>query len=322
MKAIEFKDGEIIILDQSLLPHEEKRVHCRTVEEVADAIKTMKVRGAPAIGVAAAYGMAIAEDMKKAAEILKAARPTAVDLSHAVDYIIKRTNDGITQSNAAQEWAKMNDEKCGRICEHGASFIKDNQRILLHCNAGPLATNAAGTSLGAVIKALNDGKRIFAYVGETRPRFQGALTSWELLKAEVPHNVIVDGSVGFLMQKKEIDAVFVGADRIVKNGDFANKIGTYSIAVLAKENNIPFYVLAPISTFDFNTENGNQINIEERDEKEVLEISGTRIYPTKTTARNIAFDITPAKYVTAYINEFGIYKNINEVERNWKNTRA
>ncbi|MBU0591542.1 S-methyl-5-thioribose-1-phosphate isomerase [Candidatus Micrarchaeota archaeon] len=321
MKVVEFKLGKVLILDQSLLPHKEEIVVCKTVAEVADAIKTMKVRGAPAIGVAAAYGMALSNDLQKDAKTLKSARPTAVDLSHAVDFVLRRAEDGIRPLESAENWAHGNEDRCARISEHGADLIKDGDNVLTHCNTGPLATSAEGTALGAIIRAARDGKKFFVYVDETRPRFQGALTSWELLRNKIPHKVITDNSAGFLMQKKEIDFVFVGADRIVKNGDFANKIGTYSVAVIAKENHIPFYVLAPISTFDFETETGDSITIEERDEKEVLWVSGYRIYPKGTHARNIAFDVTPSRYVKAYINEFGIFDRISGVEDTWKNTK-
>ncbi len=321
MRAVDFKEGKVRMLDQSLLPHEEKVLELGTVGEVADAIRTMKVRGAPAIGVAAAYGMALAGSTKEAAELLKSSRPTAVDLAHAVDYMLHR-KDEVNPMEAARDWSDGNTEKCELISRHGATLIEGGQNVLVHCNTGFLAANAYGTALGAVIQAWRDGKKIFAYVDETRPRFQGALTSWELLRNGIPHKVIVDSSAGCLMRKKEVHGIFVGADRIVRNGDFANKIGTYPLAVLAKENGIPFYVLAPISTFDFNTEDGDGIAIEERDESEVLEVLGKRVYPEKTGARNLAFDVTPTEYVTAYVNEYGVFKEMGKVEERWKSTKA
>ncbi len=314
MHSVEFKDNKLIIVDQRKLPHNEEFVICETVEQTADAIRNMTVRGAPAIGVAAAYGMVFATDLNEAAKTLKAARPTAVDLTNAVDYVLLECSKGLDANTAAKKWHQTIIEKTKKICENGAGLIKDGDSILLHCNTGPVATAAYGTALGAVIFAKKQGKRISAYVDETRPRFQGALTSWELLKAEVSHKVITDSMTGMLMKDKKINCVMVGADRIVKNGDFANKIGTYSLAILAKAHKIPFYVFAPLSTFDFTLRNGKKIRIEERNEQEILEIEGKRIYPKNAQAFNPAFDITPAKYVTSYITEFGVYKTVKEID--------
>lgn len=320
MKAVDFKDNQVRIFDQSLLPHEEKIIYCKTVEEVADAIKTMKVRGAPAIGVAAAYGMALADDLETASNTLKSARPTAVDLAKAVDYVLQRVRANETALEAARAWDQDIYQQCSVISKHGASLIQNDQTVLTHCNTGFLAANAYGTALGAIVKAWRDGKKMFVYVDETRPRFQGAITSWELLRDKVPHKVIVDSCAGFLMQKGKINSVFVGADRIVRNGDFANKIGTYSLAVLAKENNVPFYVLAPLSSFDFKTDIGESIEVEERNENEILEVLGKRIYPDKTHGFNLAFDVTPSKYVTSYVTDCGIFDKIGKVEQHWRTT--
>lgn len=313
MEIIEFKNNELILIDQTKLPHTEEYVTCRTVEEVASAIRTMVVRGAPAIGITSAYGMVLGTDPKKDAETLKQARPTAVDLFNAVNYMLKEIKEGKNLENSAKEWHQKIIEKTKKISENGANLIKEGNSVLLHCNAGPLATGAYGTSLGAVLEAHKQEKKIFVYVDETRPRFQGALTSWELKKAGVPHKVIVDSSAGSLIRMGKVNCIMVGADRIVKNGDFANKVGTYSLSVLAKENKVPFYVLAPISTFDFKTKNGTQIIIEEREGKEVLEFQGKRIYAEGTEALNLAFDVTPKKYISAYITEFGVHKNTKEI---------
>jgi translation initiation factor eIF-2B subunit alpha/methylthioribose-1-phosphate isomerase len=320
MDIVTFADGGIRILDQTRLPHETAYVTCRTVEEVAEAIREMKVRGAPAIGVAAAYGMALSKDPEKAADVLKKARPTAADLSNAVDYVLAAMKAGKTALDAADGWHRTIRKNTAAISRHGASLIPDGARVLLHCNAGPLATAGSGTSLGAVLEAAKT-KSISAYVDETRPRFQGALTSWELVQAGIAHRVIVDAAAGSFMRRGMVDLVMAGADRIAHNGDFANKIGTYPLAVVAKENCVPFYVLAPISTFDFSLGNGDGIVVEERNESEVLEISGRRVYGQGTKALNPAFDVTPVRYVTAYVTEKGICK-AEELAGLWKNTQA
>lgn len=324
--ALEFRDGKLLILDQRALPHKLKWVRCETVRYVADAIRAMAVRGAPAIGIAAAYGMALSKSktgsgIKNDAELLKAARPTAVDLAHAVDHVSGAKNMPL----AAHEWDGMIREKCRKISENGAKLIGDGAKVHTHCNTGFLATGYYGSALGAIKEAWRQGKKIFVYVDETRPRFQGALTSWELLREGVPHGIITDSMAGSFMACGKISLSMAGADRIAANGDFANKIGTYPVAVLAKENKIPFYVLAPISTFDFGIKGGNEIKIEYRDEREVLgvlSVSGKRIYPKGARALNPSFDVTPEKYVSAYVTEFGIHKNIAEVKKFWKNTKG
>ena len=321
MKAIEFSEGKLRLLDQTMLPHREEWVELKRVQDVATAIKQMKVRGAPAIGVAAAYGMALSKNPEGDASVLKSARPTAVDLFHAVDYMLKQMKEGKKAVEAAQAWDRLTEEKCASISKHGATLIREKNRVLTHCNTGFLATNVHGTALGAIKHAHKEGKDIFVYVDETRPRFQGALTSWELLKEGVPHKVICDSAAGFLMSKAEIDLVMVGADRIAANGDTANKIGTYALSVLAKEHGFPFYVLAPLSSFDFNILDGEDIMIEERDEKEVLEAQGQRVYPGDTKARNLAFDVTPAENITAFVNELGVFKKMEELQERWKRTK-
>jgi translation initiation factor eIF-2B subunit alpha/methylthioribose-1-phosphate isomerase len=311
--SVVFNGSELLLLDQRLLPHKTKIVKCKDEHETATAIKDMVVRGAPAIGITAAYGMALAENPEKAAQVLKAARPTAVDLANAVEYMLNEIRKGADAKKAAVEWHEKIRESTRKISEYGAALLKDGSTVLLHCNAGPLATGAYGTSLGAVLEA-GKTKQLMVYVDETRPRFQGALTASELRAAGISHKVIVDSAAGLLLKQGSIDAVMVGADRIVRNGDFANKIGTYPLAVVAKENNVPFYVLAPFSTFDFSIENGDQIKIEQRSEDEVLKIGKQAIYQKGTSAYNPAFDVTPAKYVTAYVSEYGVARGISELQ--------
>ncbi len=315
IKAIEFRDGRLALLDQTLLPHKTEYLECKTVSEVADAIRDMKVRGAPAIGITAAYGLALSEKPEDDANILLEARPTAVDLKNAVDFVLSKNLDGMDTLDAAKEWHNMIEEKCKKIAENGATLVKDGMKILTHCNTGSLATGVSyGTALGVIKKAWEENERIFVFVDETRPRFQGALTSWELRQLGIAHDVIVDSAAGQFMKRGEVDFAIVGADRIAANGDFANKIGTYQVAVLAKENNVPFYVAAPFSSFDLGIKSGDEIKIEERNEKEVV----LDVYPEGTRARNPAFDVTPSRYVTAFITEFGIHKKIKEVEEAWK----
>ncbi len=313
MRSVWMEGKEIKFIDQRALPHKLEIFSAKDVREVAFAIKDMVVRGAPAIGVTAAFGMSQAKmlgmDLNEAAKMLRATRPTAQDLFTAVDYILRKIEEGGDPKKGAEEYVENIIDKCRKIGEHGVTLIKPNQKILTHCNAGALATVDFGTALAPIRSAHRKGKEIFVFVDETRPRLQGArLTAWELWNEGIPHALIVDNAAGHFMQKKEIDLVIVGADRIAKNGDFANKIGTYEKGVLAKENDIPFYVAAPITTFDFSLENGNKIPIEERAEEEVLTLAYERLAPVKTRARNPAFDVTPEKYVTGYITEEGVLK--------------
>jgi S-methyl-5-thioribose-1-phosphate isomerase len=313
MRAVYWKKGSLYILDQTALPLKVRWLRCSKVSEVCHAIKVLAVRGAPAIGVAAAYGMALSKRMKADAKSLKASRSTAVDLEHAVDFVLLEIRGGKSALDAAMIWDNTNTEKCKSISERGASLIKKGSTILTHCNTGFLATNEYGSALGAIKEAAKQGKKIHVIVDETRPRLQGWLTSWELLRAKIPHTMIVDSAAGFLMRTGKIDAVMVGADRIVKNGDFANKIGTCSLAMLAKECGVPFYVLAPMSSFDRKIANGNKIKIEIRDSSEIL---GKAF--KKTKALNLAFDVTPSRYVTGYVNEFGVFRRIESL---WKSTK-
>ena len=317
------------MIDQTRLPAEKEFVDCRTIEEVGHAIKTMVIRGAPAIGVAAAMGVSLGADsieastfesfyqaLEEKCDRLGQSRPTAVNLAWAV----KRMKD-VAQSNKSLSVAKLKsrlkEEALTILTEdiatneamgqHGQTLVKDGNVILTHCNAGALATAGFGTALGVVRASVNAGKSIRVLANETRPFLQGArLTTWELKEDGIPVKLITDNMCGFFMNKQEIDLVVVGADRIAANGDVANKIGTYMVAVLAKENNIPFYVAAPVSTLDLSLASGKEIPIEERSSEEVMTINKKRIAPEGVEAAHPAFDITPNHLVTAIITENGI----------------
>jgi len=309
MRAIWMTRGVVKMIDQRQLPRRLRVATARTYAEMADAIRDMTVRGAPSIGAAAAYGMALAwlkgADLDKAASTIKATRPTAHDLFHAVDLMLSMRDEDLVR--AADEYADSIVDMCYRIGRHGSRLIKDGHRVLTHCNAGALATVDFGTALAPIRVAHRSGKRVFVYVDETRPRLQGAkLTAWELVNEGIEHAIIPDNAAGHYM-KHDVDLVIVGADRIARNGDFANKIGTYSKAVLAKENGVPFYVAAPASTFDSRTSSGKGIPIEERSEEEVLCVDGVRVAPEGSRALNPAFDVTPARYVKAFVTEKGIF---------------
>ena len=358
-RTVWMQDTSVYMINQLLLPFKFEIYRSKNYIETANAIKTMIVRGAPAIGATAAFGLAQAalshkgenfEDFKKyiesAAKTLKSARPTANDLFYAVDSVHRKMFFGESIANskmqafeAAAKYADDNVEMCRAIGEHGNKLIRQNQNILTHCNAGALACVDFGTALSPIRIAHYSKKNVFVYVDETRPRNQGtSLTAWELAQEKINHAIIADNAAGFFMKSyrnevsgelknqkflssKKINMVIVGADRIAMNGDVANKIGTYEKAVLAKENNIPFYVAAPLSTFDINSKTGEDIPIEERSEDEILYISGIdenkkikkiRIAPEESSAINPAFDVTPAKYVTGIITEKGIIKPIEK----------
>ena len=319
LRAVWFEKGKVMMIDQRELPHKVVIVGFAKYHEVAKAIENMTTRGAPSIGAAAAYGMCLAAlsgtDLNRAADTIKAARPTANDLFYAVDHMLSRLREGSDPVTAANDYADMIVDKCTKIGEFGAPLIKDKMKIMTHCNAGALATVDVGTALAPIRKAWNDGKRFYVYVSETRPRFQGMqLTAWELVQEGIDHYIIPDGASAYYMQK-QADLIITGADRITANGDFANKIGTFDKAIAAKYFGIPFYVAAPISTFDFDKQIGESIDIEERSEKEVTEIYGKRIAPKGSRALNPAFDVTPAKLVTGFITEKGIFapKDIRNV---------
>ena len=313
--AVWYEDNTVKLIDQRKIPDEVSIIELKNSEDVYKAIKDMAVRGAPAIGVTAAYGLAMAkrnnEDMNKAVELIKSSRPTAYDLFKAIDYMSKNN----FSESAARRYALEITERSKKIGEYGNELIKNGDKILTHCNAGALAVVDWGTAIAPMRIAKDSGKNIFVYVDETRPRLQGAkLTAWELAQEGIDHSIIADNAAGYFMRKKDVNLVIVGADRIAANGDFANKIGTYEKAVLAKVNNIPFYVAAPGSTFDFSINSGDEIPIEERDENEVLSINGKNIGPAASHARNPAFDVTPNEYVTAFITEYGIFKP-NELDK-------
>ena len=313
IRALWYQNESIRFIDQRVLPHKFEFRDADTVEDVALFIEDMTVRGAPSIGAAGAYGMVLAEingvDLNEAATRLKKTRPTAFDLFFAIDRMLAAANDGEDMIDAADDYVDEIAEKCRLIGEHGNAIIPDGARILTHCNAGALATIDFGTALAPIRAAHKAGKKIHVYVDETRPRLQGAaLTSWELVQEGIPHDIIPDNAAGHFMQRGEIDLCIVGADRITASGDFANKIGTYEKAVCAKENNVPFYTAAPVSTFDFSMTSGLDIPIEERSQDEVRYVGSELICPKEATARTPSFDMTPAKFLTGIITEAGIFK--------------
>lgn len=316
------------ILDQSRLPQAEVYLETDDYRQVASAIAGMKVRGAPAIGVAGAYAVALGalkiesasvagflENLDEVTRTIAATRPTARNLFYALERMKDAAEAGedVAQIKAAlvAEAEKISADEAGatfRLSKLGAGLLEDGFTVLTHCNAGPLAATGYGTALGVIIRAREGGERVKAFATETRPLLQGArLTTWELKKAGVPVTLITDSMAGYFMQRGEIDCVIVGADRIAANGDTANKIGTYTLAVLAKENKVPFYVAAPISTIDPALASGDQIPIEQRKEAEVTHIQGVCMAPD-CAAANPAFDVTPHRYITAIITERGIIR--------------
>ena len=308
-RAIWREGDKVNAIDQRILPGRFEVLGMSSFEMVADAIRDMTVRGAPSIGAAAAYGMALAAikgtDLDAAAKLIKSTRPTAHDLFYAVDLMLTRRE---RLPEVADEYADSIVEKCRSIGENGQHLIEDGSKVMTHCNAGALATVDFGTALAPMRVAHRSGKEFFVYVDETRPRLQGAkLTAWELLNEGISHAVIADNASGHYL-RRDVDVMIVGADRVARNGDFANKIGTYEKAVLAKENGVPFYVAAPVSTFDPSLDNGDEIVIEQRSQDEVLEVDGVRLAPEGSEALNPAFDVTPAEYVTGFITEAGVFR--------------
>jgi len=309
IRALWFEKNSIRFIDQRKLPYSLEFYVARNVQDCAFAIKDMVVRGAPAIGAAAVYGMVLGcKNVERTAEILRGTRPTAYDLFYAIDFMMQKIRKGEDSLQSAEFYVDDIVDRCRRIGENGEPLIKEGMKILTHCNAGALATVDYGTALAPFRMAHDKGKKFFVYVDETRPRCQGLLTDWELEQEGISHAVIADNAAGYYMRNGEIDMVITGADRIASNGDFANKIGTYEKAVLAKENGIPFYVAAPVSTFDNNIKNGDEIVVEERGREELAMVNGKTIYPSWTKIRNPAFDVTPKKYVTGYITESGVVK--------------
>lgn len=332
---INYVDGVVTILDQTKLPSEIVYLEMETVEDVYVAIKELKVRGAPAIGIAGAYGLFIIarnsfaktpkdliNEVKEHGEYLISSRPTAVNLEWAIRRIISRIDELINGSNKINNKHlidfilneailihKEDEVTCYKIGEYGATLLDEMDSVLTHCNAGSIATSKYGTALSPIYYLHDRGKKIHVYADETRPLLQGArLTAWELNEAGIEVTLITDSMAAFVMANKGIGAVIVGADRIAGNGDVANKIGTYGVAILAKEHGIPFYVAAPFSTFDLSLVDGDGIPIEERSGDEVAVIGGRRFAPMGVDVFNPAFDITPSNYITAIITEKGIIR--------------
>jgi methylthioribose-1-phosphate isomerase len=333
LPTIDWHDDAIVMIDQRKLPAAEIYVRCRSAQEVAKAIKTMVIRGAPAIGVAAAMGIALgvqktkvtgtqklAAEFYKLCEMMAATRPTAVNLFWAIERMKRAFAAGAEagesveqiQQRLKDEARAIHDEdvaSCRTMGAHGAEIVPDGARILTHCNAGALATAGYGSALGVIRAAVEQGKKVTVLADETRPFLQGArLTAWELIRDGIETTVITDSMAGSLMRDRVIDLVIVGADRIAANGDVANKIGTYTVAVLAKEHNLPFYVAAPTSTIDLSTPDGLHIPIEERDRREITHLGTARLTPDGALIRNPAFDVTPSRLVSGIITETGIFR--------------
>ncbi len=328
---VEENQGYLTLIDQTLLPHKFEMVECRTYQEVGEAIKAMKIRGAPAIGVAASYGMALAAfqslsnrpeqllaELKTAHDFLHATRPTAVNLAWALSRSYTSAGKWFAEGNSPTQIGpkllelalQMHEEDVAvnrAMGAFGATLISSGDNILTHCNAGALATAGFGTALGVIRSAHEAGKTLHVWVDETRPYLQGArLTAWELQQLGIPMTLITDSMAGHLMQRGRVQMVITGADRIAANGDSSNKIGTYSLAVLAKEHNLPFYIAAPLSTIDRSISDGWAIPIEERSTDEVVFIAGNRIAPIGVNAAHFGFDVTPARYIHGIITERGI----------------
>ena len=331
LPTIEWRGDVVVMVDQRKLPVEEIYVECRTAAEVARAIRTMVIRGAPAIGVAAAMGLALGLRASRATgtqklaaefyglcELMAATRPTAVNLFWAIDRMKRAFADGVTagesvdqlKTRLANEALAIHDEDvaaCRAIGAHGAEVVPDGARVLTHCNAGALATAGYGTALGVIRGAVDAGKRVAVYADETRPFLQGArLTAWELVRDGIETTVITESMAAPLMRDGRVDLVVVGADRIAANGDTANKIGTYTLALVAREHRVPFYVAAPISTVDLGTPDGRGIPIEERDGREVTHVKSIRLTPEGAKVYNPAFDVTPNHLIAGIITERGI----------------
>ena len=335
MRTVYWQDGQVKMIDQRLLPSEEVIAEFGTVSEVARSIREMYVRGAPAIGATAAYGMALAayvsgandhdgllSDLRQAKKTLDSARPTAVNLSWATRRLLSLAEQIAADTSSGQdntdelrdallaEAEALADEDIAinrRMGFNGAAVVPDGANLLHHCNTGSLATVDFGTALGVIYACQEQGKQIHVWVDETRPRLQGArLTAWELMRAEVPMHLIADNAAGHLMRTGQVDVVVFGADRVAANGDVANKIGTYKIAVVARENGIPVYCVAPTSTVDLDLPDGDHIPIEERGDEEVVEIGARAIAPANVPVYNPAFDITPHRYLTGIVTEEGI----------------
>ena len=331
LPTIEWNDGTVVMIDQRKLPSKEVYVHCKTPRQVAKAIKTMVIRGAPAIGVAAAMGLALgvhrskatgtqelAAEFYKVCDLLAETRPTAVNLFWAIDRMKGVFSEAARGGSAPEELKALmlaearqveseDVESCRTLGSYGSEVVPDGGHVLTHCNAGALATGGYGTALGVIRAAVAHGKRVGVFADETRPFLQGArLTAWELCRDGIETTVITDSMAGPLMREGKVDVVVVGADRIAANGDVANKIGTYTVAVLAKTHGVPFYVAAPVSTVDLATADGTDIPIEERDEREVTHVGSTRMAPAGASIWNPAFDVTPHGLIAGIITDQGI----------------
>jgi methylthioribose-1-phosphate isomerase len=331
LPTIAWEDAEILMVDQRKLPAQETYVHCRTAAEVARAIKSMVIRGAPAIGVAAAMGIALgarrstasgtkqfAVEFNKACDLMAGTRPTAVNLFWAIDRMKRSFGAGVRAGQSVDELKRrledearaIHDEdvaSCRAMGRFGADVVPDGARILTHCNAGALATAGYGTALGVIRAAAERGKVAQVFADETRPFLQGArLTAWELVRDQVPTTVIAESMAGPLMKRGDVDVVIVGADRIAANGDVANKIGTYTVAMMAQAHGVPFYVAAPLSTIDLATPDGDAIPIEQRSAREMTHLGSTRLAPDGASVWNPAFDVTPHALVAGIITERGI----------------
>lgn len=312
LHAVRWTSDGVEYIDQRLLPHETRVCRACNVDELEQAIRTLAVRGAPCIGVFGAYGVALLRDLigddqafADAAARVRSARPTAVNLGWAVDRVLSAP-DMLAEAHAIHDEQRAVDE---RIARAGAELVPRDARILTHCNTGPIATAGGGTALGVIIAAQRAGKRPHVFVDETRPLLQGArLTYFELQRAGVDATLLVDAAAAIAMQRKHIDLVIIGADRIARNGDTANKIGTYGIAIAAAHHRVPFYVAAPRSTFDFSIESGAQIPIEERPADEVASFGGVRVAQEGAQAYNPAFDVTPAHLIAAFVTEYGVLR--------------
>lgn len=329
MRTVEWHDGKVRMIDQRQIPWELTFVDLQTYQAVAESITNMTVRGAPAIGASAGFGLALAAqqstatdiatllaDLQEASKILKASRPTAVNLAWAVDKLMDIATQGTFEScdalrdmllSEAQKIADDDVEINKRMGANGATLIQDGFTVIHHCNTGALATVDYGTALGVIRAAHEQGKKFHVLLDETRPRLQGSrLSAWELERLGVSYEIIPDTASGYYMQKGEVNLVLVGADRIASNGDVANKIGTYQVAVLAKENGVPFYSVAPTSTVDLSLKTGEEIPIEQRDLSEVRAPYGNKLVPDHFKARNPAFDVTPNRYVAGIVTENGV----------------
>jgi methylthioribose-1-phosphate isomerase len=326
IETIQWTGDRVVMIDQRKLPLEEKYVTCSSFEEVAEAIRNMTIRGAPAIGVAAAMGVALGvlhapetqldAQFETICRTLSETRPTAVNLFWAIDrmrrlyHSLRGQPIAVIRRRMIEEAVRIREDDiavCRTIGRHGAPLVPDGRTVLTHCNAGALATAGYGTALGVIRAAIESGKHIDVFADETRPFLQGArLTVWELQQDGIPTTLITDNMAGHFLKSGRIGCVVVGADRIAANGDVANKIGTYSVAVLAKENGVPFFVAAPISTLDLSIDSGDAIPIEQRAESEVTHVFGQAVAPEGTSAAHPAFDVTPARYISAIVTENGV----------------